>query len=112
MVLIGELEGHCRDRGASWRVGGPGWGGFLSRLRCWNTIQNKTTTTTKQGFTGHQKDNMDVLTVLNLGDFAQVFSKMGMFPVFDLAYYIVSILYLKYEPGQCVPSTQSELLFF
>lgn len=45
---------------------------------------------------------MEVLAVLNLGDFAQVFSKLGMFPVFDLAYYIVSILYLKYEPGQCV----------
>lgn len=44
---------------------------------------------------------MDVLTVLNLGDIAQAFSKMGMFPVFDLAYYIVSILYLKYEPGEC-----------
>jgi hypothetical protein len=42
---------------------------------------------------------MDVLEVLNLGDVAQNFSKMGMFPVFDLAYYIVSILYLKYEPG-------------
>uniref|UniRef100_A0A3Q4G8X9 Trimeric intracellular cation channel type A n=1 Tax=Neolamprologus brichardi TaxID=32507 RepID=A0A3Q4G8X9_NEOBR len=42
---------------------------------------------------------MDVLTVLNLGDIAQAFSKMGMFPVFDLAYYIVSILYLKYEPS-------------
>lgn len=45
---------------------------------------------------------MEVLAALNLGDFAQVFSKMGMFPVFDLAYYIVSILYLKYEPGQWV----------
>lgn len=44
----------------------------------------------------------DVLAVLNLGSFAQTFSKMGMFPVFDLAYYIVSILYLKYEPGECV----------
>jgi len=44
---------------------------------------------------------MEVLAALNLGDFAQIFSKMGMFPVFDLAYYIVSILYLKYEPGQC-----------
>ena len=43
---------------------------------------------------------MDVLGALNLGDIAQTFSKMGMFPVFDLAYYIVSILYLKYEPGQ------------
>lgn len=43
---------------------------------------------------------MDVLDVLNLGEFAQYFSKMAMFPVFDLAYYIVSILYLKYEPGK------------
>lgn len=43
---------------------------------------------------------MEVLSVLNLGDFAHIFSKMGMFPVFDLAYYIVSILYLKYEPGE------------
>lgn len=43
---------------------------------------------------------MEVLAALNLGDFAQIFSKMGMFPVFDLAYYIVSILYLKYEPGK------------
>lgn len=52
---------------------------------------------------------MEVLTVLNLGDFAQAFSKMGMFPVFDLAYYIVSILYLKYEPGQCVSHFSTQL---
>lgn len=43
---------------------------------------------------------MEVLDALNLGEFAQYFSKMAMFPVFDLAYYIVSILYLKYEPGK------------
>lgn len=43
---------------------------------------------------------MEVLDVLNLGEYAQYFSKMAMFPVFDLAYYIVSILYLKYEPGK------------
>ncbi|XP_028856454.1 trimeric intracellular cation channel type A [Denticeps clupeoides] len=42
---------------------------------------------------------MDVLGILNLGEIAQYFAKMAMFPVFDLAYYIVSILYLKYEPG-------------
>ncbi|CAL8309877.1 unnamed protein product [Lota lota] len=50
---------------------------------------------------------MDVLGVLNLGDIAQTFSKMGMFPVFDLAYYIVSILYLKYEPGSVEVSRRS-----
>ena len=44
---------------------------------------------------------MEVLAALNLGDLAATFSKMGMFPVFDVAYYIVSILYLKYEPGKC-----------
>uniref|UniRef100_A0A673BFR4 Trimeric intracellular cation channel type A n=1 Tax=Sphaeramia orbicularis TaxID=375764 RepID=A0A673BFR4_9TELE len=49
----------------------------------------------------------NVLAVLNLGDFAQAFSKMGMFPVFDLAYYIVSILYLKYEPGSVEVSRRS-----
>ncbi len=43
---------------------------------------------------------MEVLDVLNLGEIAQYFSKMAMFPVFDVAYYIVSILYLKYEPGK------------
>lgn len=50
---------------------------------------------------------MEVLDVLNLGEFAQYFSKMGMFPVFDLAYYIVSILYLKYEPGAVEVSKRS-----
>ncbi|MEQ2267320.1 Trimeric intracellular cation channel type A, partial [Xenotaenia resolanae] len=49
----------------------------------------------------------NVLAVLNLGDLAQAFSKMGMFPVFDLAYYIVSILYLKYEPGSVEVSRRS-----
>ncbi len=43
---------------------------------------------------------MEVLDVLNLGEIAQYFSKMAMFPVFDVSYYIVSILYLKYEPGK------------
>ncbi|XP_067871968.1 trimeric intracellular cation channel type A [Heterodontus francisci] len=42
---------------------------------------------------------MDILAVLNLSEVALYFSKMSMFPLFDLAYYIVSILYLKYEPG-------------
>lgn len=39
LVLIGGLECqgfHCRDRGAWWRVGGPGRGGtFWFRLRTW-----------------------------------------------------------------------------
>uniref|UniRef100_A0A672K1W8 Trimeric intracellular cation channel type A n=1 Tax=Sinocyclocheilus grahami TaxID=75366 RepID=A0A672K1W8_SINGR len=32
---------------------------------------------------------------------------MAMFPVFDVAYYIVSILYLKYEPGAVEVSRKS-----
>lgn len=43
---------------------------------------------------------MEVMDALNLGEFAQYFSKIPTFPLFDLAYYIVSILYLKYEPGK------------
>lgn len=50
---------------------------------------------------------MEILEALHLDDFAQSFSKMGMFPVFDLAYYIVSILYLKYEPGSVEVSRKS-----
>jgi len=50
---------------------------------------------------------MEALTALNLGDLTAAFSKMGMFPVFDLAYYIVSILYLKYEPGAVEVSRRS-----
>jgi len=50
---------------------------------------------------------MEVLAALNLGDLTATFSKMGMFPVFDVAYYIVSILYLKYEPGAVEVSRRS-----
>lgn len=50
---------------------------------------------------------MEVLDVLNLGEIAHYFSKMAMFPVFDVAYYIVSILYLKYEPGAVEVSRRS-----
>lgn len=65
------------------------------------TINNNYNPGNQRDFSAHQSGNMEnVLAVLNLGDFAQMFSKMGMFPVFDLAYYIVSILYLKYEPGE------------
>lgn len=52
---------------------------------------------------------MEVLDVLNLGEIAQYFSKMAMFPVFDLAYYVVSILYLKYEPGNVGSSVMTLL---
>lgn len=46
---------------------------------------------------------MDLLSALSLGELALSFSRVPLFPVFDLSYFIVSILYLKYEPGELVP---------
>lgn len=43
---------------------------------------------------------MELLTALSLGELALSFSRVPLFPVFDLSYFIVSILYLKYEPGE------------
>ncbi|XP_003464294.1 trimeric intracellular cation channel type A [Cavia porcellus] len=42
---------------------------------------------------------MDLLSALSLGELALSFSRVPLFPVFDLSYFIVSLLYLKYEPG-------------
>ncbi|XP_049496106.1 trimeric intracellular cation channel type A [Panthera uncia] len=42
---------------------------------------------------------MELLSALSLGELALSFSRVPLFPVFDLSYFIVSILYLKYEPG-------------
>lgn len=43
---------------------------------------------------------MELLSALSLGELALSFSRVPLFPVFDLSYFIVSILYLKYEPGE------------
>nr|XP_048283178.1 trimeric intracellular cation channel type A isoform X2 [Myodes glareolus] len=42
---------------------------------------------------------MDLISALSLGELALSFSRVPLFPVFDLSYFIVSIIYLKYEPG-------------
>ncbi|NP_001344208.1 trimeric intracellular cation channel type A isoform 3 [Mus musculus] len=42
---------------------------------------------------------MDLMSALSLGELALSFSRVPLFPVFDLSYFIVSIIYLKYEPG-------------
>ncbi|EPY88448.1 hypothetical protein CB1_000172021 [Camelus ferus] len=42
---------------------------------------------------------MELLSALSLGELALSFSRVPLFPVFDLSYFIVSIIYLKYEPG-------------
>ena len=46
---------------------------------------------------------MELLSALSLGELALSFSRVPLFPVFDLSYFIVSILYLKYEPGEPGP---------
>lgn len=43
---------------------------------------------------------MDLISSLSLGELALSFSRVPLFPVFDLSYFIVSIIYLKYEPGE------------
>lgn len=43
---------------------------------------------------------MDLISALSLGELALSFSRVPLFPVFDLSYFIVSIIYLKYEPGE------------
>ncbi|XP_030075373.1 trimeric intracellular cation channel type A [Microcaecilia unicolor] len=50
---------------------------------------------------------MDALWALELGELPAVFSELPLFPIFDLGYYIVSILYLKYEPGAVELSRRS-----
>lgn len=45
---------------------------------------------------------MELLSALSLGERTQLLA-LPLFPVFDLSYFIVSILYLKYEPGEWRP---------
>ena len=49
---------------------------------------------------------MELLSALSLGELALSFSRVPLFPVFDLSYFIVSILYLKYEPGEPGPGAR------
>lgn len=49
---------------------------------------------------------MELLSALSLGELALSFSRVPLFPVFDLSYFIVSILYLKYEPGEPEPAAR------
>lgn len=44
---------------------------------------------------------MDLAGALQLGELAAAFAALPVFPLFDAAYFIVSVLYLKYEPGRC-----------
>nr|XP_034973054.1 trimeric intracellular cation channel type A [Zootoca vivipara] len=50
---------------------------------------------------------MDLVGALDVGDLAAAFARLPVFPVFDLGYFVVSILYLKYEKGAVELSRQS-----
>lgn len=43
---------------------------------------------------------MDLIGALDVGDLAAAFAHLPVFPVFDLGYFVVSLLYLKYEKGK------------
>lgn len=47
---------------------------------------------------------MEAAEALQLGELAAAFAALPVFPLFDTAYFIVSVLYLKYEPGECGPA--------
>ncbi|XP_062816090.1 trimeric intracellular cation channel type A isoform X2 [Anolis carolinensis] len=42
---------------------------------------------------------MDLLGSLDVADLASAFSRLPLFPLFDLGYFVVSLLYLRYEKG-------------
>lgn len=87
LLSRGAGLGRCLAAGAGpaagaqspgrWRRDAPGWGLGWDPARA-----------------------MELLTALSLGELALSFSRVPLFPVFDLSYFIVSILYLKYEPGE------------
>ncbi|XP_020636876.3 trimeric intracellular cation channel type A [Pogona vitticeps] len=52
---------------------------------------------------------MDLLGALEVGDLAAAFARLPVFPVFDLGYFVVSILYLKYERGAVELSRNSPI---
>uniref|UniRef100_A0A8C6X4Q2 Trimeric intracellular cation channel type A n=1 Tax=Naja naja TaxID=35670 RepID=A0A8C6X4Q2_NAJNA len=52
---------------------------------------------------------MDLIGALDLGDLAAAFARLPVFPVFDLGYFVVSLLYLKYEKGAVELSRNSPL---
>lgn len=81
MAPGGRGRGRAQRRGLSRRAAGGGTHGAGGR-----------------GW--HPAGAMELLSALSLGELALSFSRVPLFPVFDLSYFIVSILYLKYEPGR------------
>jgi len=44
---------------------------------------------------------MDLFGLLHLDELSHGLANMSMFPFFDMAHYIVSILALREQPGEC-----------
>lgn len=83
-----------RVGGGAWRAGaGPAGGGRSCRRL----------DSPGRGLGWDPAGAMELLSALSLGELALSFSRVPLFPVFDLSYFIVSILYLKYEPGEPGP---------
>lgn len=79
-------------RGGAWQRGGLRGRGAVARWRAAGR--------SGPGAGDAPADAMDLLSALSLGELALSFSRVPLFPVFDLSYFIVSIIYLKYEPGE------------
>uniref|UniRef100_H0YQD2 Trimeric intracellular cation channel type A n=3 Tax=Taeniopygia guttata TaxID=59729 RepID=H0YQD2_TAEGU len=83
----GSVPGHRGERGA--RPGQP------------PGRESRTGTEPRSGAA------MDLAEALPLGELAAAFAALPVFPLFDTAYFIISVLYLKYEPGAVEMSRKS-----
>lgn len=48
---------------------------------------------------------MDLLEVLHLDELSHGLANLSMFPYFDMAHYIVSVMALREQPGEWLPSS-------
>lgn len=45
---------------------------------------------------------MDLLSVLHFDELSHGLANLSMFPFFDMAHYIVSVMALREQPGECL----------
>lgn len=91
------LSRRGRVGGGAWRAGAGPAAGAQSPGRGLREVLGR-------GLGWDPAGAMELLSALSLGELALSFSRVPLFPVFDLSYFIVSILYLKYEPGEPEPA--------
>lgn len=51
---------------------------------------------------------MDVFEVLHLDELSHGLANLSMFPYFDMAHYIVSVMALREQPGESKPELKSK----